>query len=78
MYTNLDNDGTNTENFTSNNRDHKIVANGDGTHTIFSQGFGGQRWYDTNGRHVLKDPGNLRVAIDIDYNGTPRQSGRRH
>ena len=36
----LDTGGTYTEIFTSNNRDHKIVDNGDGTITIFSQGSG--------------------------------------
>ena len=71
VYTNLDTGGTYTEMFTSNNRDHKIVDNGDDTITIFSQGSGTQRWYDTNGRVVLMDTGNIRFAFDIDYNGTP-------
>jgi hypothetical protein len=71
VYTNLDTGGTYTEIFTSNSRDHNIVDNGDGTITIFSQGSGGERWYDTNGRLVLMNPGNVRFAFDIDYNGTP-------
>jgi hypothetical protein len=32
---------------------------------------GGSRFYDTNGKLVLKDPGQVRFAFDIDYNGTP-------
>ena len=57
--------------FTANSRDHKIVDNGDGTITIFSQGSGSERWCDTNGQPRPQDTGNFRFAIDIDYNGTP-------
>jgi len=32
---------------------------------------GASRFYDTNGKFVLKDTGQLRFAFDIDYNGTP-------
>ncbi len=70
-YMNLNSGGTYTEVFTANNRDHKIVDNGDETITIFGQGSGVSRLYDTNGRLVLQDPGNVRYAVDIDYNGTP-------
>ena len=69
--TNLDNGGTYTNVFTSNSQDHTIVDNGDGTITITSFGSGGSRFYDTNGNLVLKDPGEVRFAFDIDYNGTP-------
>ncbi len=69
--TNLDNDGTYTNVFTANSRDHTIVDNGDGTITITVYASGTSRFYDTNGRFVLKDPGQVRFAFDIDYNGTP-------
>ena len=69
--TNLETGGTFTNVFTSNSRDHTIVDNGDGTITITNFGSGGSRFYDQNGKLVLKDPGQLRVAFDIDYNGTP-------
>lgn len=69
--TNLETGGTYTNVFTSNSRDHKIVDNGDGTITITSFGSGGSRFYDANGKLVLKDPGQVEVAFDIDYNGTP-------
>src|SRR5690349_12624528 len=55
--TNLTNGHTYTDIFTSNSRDHKIVDNGDGTITITGFGSGGSRFYDTNGKFVLKDPG---------------------
>jgi hypothetical protein len=71
VFTNLDNGGTYTEAFSSNYADVKIVDNGDGTITIFSQVAGGSRWYDTNGKLVLKDPGQFRFSIQVDYNGTP-------
>jgi hypothetical protein len=69
--TNLDTGGTFTTIFTSNSRDHTIVDNGDGTITITGFSSGGSRSYDTNGNLVIRDPGQLRVAFDIDYNGTP-------
>jgi hypothetical protein len=69
--TNLDNGGTYTNVFTANSRDHTIVDNGDGTITITTFASGTSRFYDTNGNFVLKDPGQLRFAFDIDYNGTP-------
>jgi hypothetical protein len=69
--TNLDNNGTFTNVFTNNSRDHTIVDNGDGTITITVYASGTSRFYDTNGEFVLKDPGQIRFAFDIDYNGTP-------
>jgi hypothetical protein len=69
--TNLETGGTYTNVFTANTRDHTIVDNGDGTITITSFSSGGSRFYHTHGNFVLKDPGQLRFAVDIDYNGTP-------
>jgi hypothetical protein len=69
--TNLDTGGTFTNVFSVNSRDHTIVDNGDGTITITVFASGGSRFYDTNGKLVLKDPGQFRFAFDIDYNGTP-------
>ena len=69
--TNLKTGGTFTNIFTANSRDHTIVDNGDGTITITVFGSGGCRFYDADGKLVLKDPGEVRVAFDIDYNGTP-------
>ena len=69
--TNLKTGGTFTNVFTANSRDHSIVDNGDGTITITTFASGSSRFYDTNGKFVLKDPGEVRVAFDIDYNGTP-------
>jgi hypothetical protein len=69
--TNLNTGGTYTNVFTVNSRDHTIVDNGDGTITITSFASGSSRFYDTDGNFVLKDPGQVRIAFDIDYNGTP-------
>jgi hypothetical protein len=68
--TNLDTGGTFTNIFTSNSRDHVITDNGDGTITITEFSSGGSRFYDTDGNLVLKDPGQVRFAFDVDYNGT--------
>jgi hypothetical protein len=67
--TNLGTGGTFTNVFTANTRDHTIVDNGTITITIF--GSGGSRFYNADGNFVLKDPGQVRFAVDIDYNGTP-------
>ena len=71
MTTNLETGGTFTNVFSVNTRDHTIVDNGDGTITITSFASGSSRFYDAAGNLVLKDPGQLRVAFDIDYSGTP-------
>jgi hypothetical protein len=68
---NRDTGGTYTNVFTSNTRDQSIVDNGDGTITITGYASGGSRFYDASGKFVLKDPGQVRFAFDIDYNGTP-------
>lgn len=69
--TNLATGGTYTNVFTANGRDHTIVDNGDGTITITTFASGSSRYYDAAGNFVLKDPGQVRFAVDIDYNGTP-------
>ena len=69
--TNLDTGGTYTNVFTYNSKDQTIVDNGDGTITITVFASGGSRFYDADGNFVLKDPGQTRTAVDIDYNGTP-------
>jgi hypothetical protein len=69
--TNLETGGTYTNVFTSNSRDQKIVDNGDGTITITFFASGGSRFYDSDGKLVLRDPGQSRFAVDVDYNGTP-------
>jgi hypothetical protein len=69
--TNLETGGTYTNVFTANSKDQTIVDNGDGTITITVFASGGSRFYDADGNFVLKDPGEVRFAFDIDYNGTP-------
>jgi hypothetical protein len=71
VHTNLNTGGTYTEVFTNNARDHKIVNNGDGTITIITFASGGFRAYDQNGTLVLKDPGHIRFAVDVNFHGTP-------
>jgi hypothetical protein len=69
--TNLETGGTFTQVFRNNSRDHQITDNGDGTITITVYASGGTRFYDQDGNFVLKDPGGVRFAFDVDYNGTP-------
>jgi len=69
--TNLDTGRTLTNKFANNFHDLKITDNGDGTITIIQKAAGGSRWIDDTGKTVLKDPGGVWFAFDIDYNGTP-------
>jgi hypothetical protein len=69
--TNLETRGTFTNVFTGNSKDQVITDNGDGTITITVFASGGSRFYDADGKLVLKDPGEVRFAFDVDYNGTP-------
>ena len=71
VFTNLNTGGTYTEIFTSNSRDLRITDNGDGTLTILAQGSGSDRYYDTNGKLVLNDPGQVRFQYLVDEMGTP-------
>ena len=71
VFTNLNTGGTFTNVFSLNSKDHVITDNGDGTITILVIATGGGRYYDTDGKLVLSDPGQTRFSIDIDYNGTP-------
>jgi hypothetical protein len=69
--TNLETGGTFTNIFSASSKDHTITDNGDGTITITTIAAGGSRFYDADGKLVLKDPGQTRFAVEIDYNGTP-------
>jgi hypothetical protein len=71
VHTNLTTGGTFTNVFSVNSKDHVITDNGDGTITILVIVTGGSRYYDTNGKLVLNDPGQTRFSFDVDYNGTP-------
>jgi hypothetical protein len=69
--TNLETGRTFTQVFANNFHDLKITDNGDGTIHIVSKGAGGTRFYDDTGALVLKDPGTVWFAFDVNYNGTP-------
>jgi hypothetical protein len=69
--TNTDTGGTFTNVFANNSHDHSITDNGDGTITITVNASGSSRYYDQFGNFVLKDPGSVRFAFDLDYHGTP-------
>jgi hypothetical protein len=71
VYTNLNNGGTYTEIDRVNSHDAKVTDNGDGTLTIVIYATGSAKYYDTHGKLVLKDPGQLRFQILVDDNGTP-------
>lgn len=69
-WTNLETGGTFSQVFSGTSKDQTIVDNGDGTITITIFAAGGARYFDQNGKLVLKDPGEIRFAVEIDYAGT--------
>jgi len=70
-WTNLETGDTFNQVISGTNKDQTIVDNGDGTITITIFAAGGARYFDQNGTMVLKDPGEIRFAVEIDYAGTP-------
>ena len=52
-------------------KDAKIVDNGNGTLSIIVMGTGTVRYYDTSGRLLFSNNGQLRYEILVDNNGTP-------
>lgn len=71
VWTNADTGKSFTSKWTTNSRDLKVTDNGDGTLSIVGQGSGGARYYDDNGKLVLRDPGLLRWEFRVDHAGTP-------
>jgi len=71
VWTNTETGKSFTQIWSASTRDLKVTDNGDGTLTILIQGSGGARWYDGDGKLVLRDPGLIRFEILVDHNGTP-------
>jgi hypothetical protein len=69
--TNLVTHRTYTNVFTATSKDQTIVDIGNDTITITTFAAGGSRYYDGDGNLVLKDPGEVRFAVDMKYMGTP-------
>ena len=70
-WTNMETGKSFTLEFTRNSRDLTVTDNGDGTLTIIVQASGRDRWYDGDGRVVLRDPGLARWEIVVNHAGTP-------
>jgi hypothetical protein len=71
VWTNSETGRSYTQIWSANTRDLKVTDNGDGTLTILIQASGGSRWYDGDGKLVLRDPGLVRFEVLVDHNGTP-------
>ena len=52
-------------------KDLKVVDNGDGTLTITQLLTGNSTVYGENGKALARDPGQVRIRLVIDTNGTP-------
>ncbi|HZC74009.1 MAG TPA: hypothetical protein VE442_25200 [Jatrophihabitans sp.] len=70
-YTNLATDKAFTSVFDTVSKDQTITDNGDGTITLISLSTGNQVWYGPDGTALLREPGQIRVELLIDTNGTP-------
>ena len=71
VWTNTETGRSYTQVWAASTRDLRVTDNGDGTLTILVQASGGSRWYDGNGKLVLRDPGLVRFEILVDHHGTP-------
>jgi hypothetical protein len=71
VWTNTETGRSYTQIWSASTRDLKVTDNGDGTLTILVQGSGGSRWYDGDGKLVLRDPGLIRFEFRVYHNGTP-------
>ena len=69
--TNPNTDKTITEVATVLQKDQKITDNGDGTITILVLGTGNDVVYGPDGKAIARNPGQTRIEILLDDNGTP-------
>ena len=53
-------------------KDHRITDNGDGTSTILVLATGNSTVYDSTGKAIARNPGQVRFEILIDNGGTPQ------
>jgi hypothetical protein len=70
-FTNLATGKSFTNVFNVINKDLKVTDNGDGTLTVVALSTGSVKNYGPNGEFLFNDPGQIRVELLIDHNGTP-------
>jgi hypothetical protein len=70
-FTNLATGRTMTHVMNFVDRDLEITDNGDGTLTIIVLSTGSAKWFDADGDLLYNDPGQIRVELLVDDNGTP-------
>jgi hypothetical protein len=71
VLTNPETGKTTTEVATVLTKDLKVTDNGDGTLTILVLGTGNDVVYDSNGKAIARNPGQVRDEILVDDGGTP-------
>jgi hypothetical protein len=54
-----------------NEKDLRVTDNGDGTFTVLIVATGNALLYGTNGKAIARNPGQTRLEIVFDVNGTP-------
>ena len=54
-----------------NEKDLRVTDNGDGTFTVLIVATGNATLYGTNGKAIARNPGQTRLEIVFDVNGTP-------
>jgi len=71
VLTNLSNGTSISDNLQGMSKDLDVVDNGDGTLTILVLATGNHVVYGADGNPIARDPGQVRLEILIDHNGTP-------
>jgi hypothetical protein len=70
-FTNVDNDNSVTEHNLVLNKDLSVTDNGDGTLTVTLLSTGNSTIYNSRGKAIGRNPGQIRTEFVVDHAGTP-------
>ena len=69
--TNVDNGNFVTEHVVVLGKDLSVTDNGDGTLTVVQLSTGNATVYNSSGKAIGRNPGQIRIEFVVDHNGTP-------
>ncbi len=67
----MDNGNSVTEHIRVLGKDLSVTDNGDGTLTVIQLSTGNATVYDSSGKAIGRNPGQVRIEFVVDHNGTP-------
>jgi hypothetical protein len=70
-FTNPDNNETVLSTVNAIDKDLRVTDNGDGTLTILILSTGNAVFYDSDGKAIGRNPGQVRIELVVDHGGTP-------